>query len=76
MSKPAANTIASTVARLARGEVYVVQLRDSSDGSIKFTVGYSSAGTDWMSCHRFDDVGLADASCIVLASWLRCEVRR
>ena len=74
MTEPA-NKIASIVARATRGEVYVVQLRDTADGSIKFTVGYSSAGTEWCG-HRFDDVGLADASCIVLASWLRCEVRR
>ena len=45
-------------------------------GAVQFAVIYESHGTRWQSCHRFEDVGQADAGALVLGEFLGAEVRR
>jgi hypothetical protein len=50
MTEPAANAISAIISGACRGAVYVVQLRDTSDGCVRFSVGYHNSGaTDWVS---------------------------
>ena len=62
--------------RAVGGTVAVTSTRDPSAGAVQFAVIYESHGTRWQSCHRFEDVGQADAGALVLGEFLGAEVRR
>ena len=71
-------TMAPQIAtRALGGEVRVSTMRDPTDGSIRYAVAYSfgSAGTKWLSHHRFQDVDQAQAGAITLADFLGAVVR-
>lgn len=59
------------------GEVFITTLRDPTDGSTKYAIGYSfgNAGTKWLSCHRFPDHEQAQAGALTLADFLGAEYR-
>lgn len=61
--------------RTIGGTVSVTIIREPSDGSVRFAVGYESRGEQWISKHRFHDAAQADAGALTLADFLGCEVR-
>jgi hypothetical protein len=63
------------ITRALGGTVAVVVLRDPADGSARYAVSYHSGGTQWLSCHRFQDISQCDAACVVLADFLGAEVK-
>jgi hypothetical protein len=63
------------ITRAVGGTVSVTIMRDPSDGSARYAVSYQSAGAEWLSRHRFQDLAQADAGALTLADFLGCEVR-
>jgi hypothetical protein len=61
--------------RAIGGIVYVVVIKDFSDGSSKFSVAYQSKASRWLSRHRFPDIIQAEAGVVCLADYLGAEVR-
>jgi hypothetical protein len=60
------------------GEVFVTQIRDASGGPTTYAVAYrfGSAGTKWLSRHRWQDIGQCEAGAMTLSDFLGAEMRR
>jgi hypothetical protein len=61
--------------RALGGTVSIAIVRDPADGSIRHCVAYQSRAAQWLSRHRFQDVGQAEAGAITLADFLGAEYR-
>jgi hypothetical protein len=59
--------------RAIGGVVSIAIVRDPADGSIRHCVAYQSAAAQWLSRHRFQDVGQAEAGAITLSDFLGAE---
>jgi hypothetical protein len=63
------------ISRAVGAQVYVTNVRDFTDGTIKYAIAYESRGDRWLSKHRFHEPAQAEAGALTLADWLGCEVR-
>jgi hypothetical protein len=63
------------ITRAIGGEVSITIIRDPADGSIRHCVSYQSRASQWLSRHRFQDVGQAEAGGITLAEFLGADYR-
>ncbi|MGY4476350.1 hypothetical protein [Bradyrhizobium sp. USDA 3364] len=66
--------IQQTISRAVGGSVAIASIRDPADGTVKFTVTYSSRATYWQSRHRFTEVEHAQAGALALSDFLGAEV--
>jgi hypothetical protein len=64
------------ITRAIGAKIKVMAIRDPADGITTHGVSYESAGTRWISRHRFHDVTQADAAALTLADFLGAEVRQ
>ncbi|MGY3605142.1 MULTISPECIES: hypothetical protein [unclassified Bradyrhizobium] len=62
--------------KAAGGVVSTAVFRDVADGTVSYSVTYTSNALRWVSRHRFPDQAQADAGAAALADFLGVEVRR